>query len=83
MGKILYYTWIGISIAIGLPFVILIIFGSWVVTKYQELTCKNGKCKMDKKVKKKSKKKLFVLWVGFLIGVLSTLGVLALTNHLK
>lgn len=83
MGKILYYTWIGISIAIGLPIVVLILFSSWIMTKYQELTCKTGTCKMNKKVKKKSKKKLFLLWIGFLIGVLSTIGVLALTNHLK
>jgi len=83
MEKILYYTWIGISIAIGLPIVLLILFGSWIHDQYQKLTCKNGKCKMERKIKKKSKKKLFILWVGFLIGVLSTLGVLALSGHLK
>ena len=83
MGKILYYTWIGISIAMGLPIVLLILFGSWIHGQYQKLTCKNGKCKMERKIKKKSKKKLFILWVGFLIGVLSTLGVLVLSGHLK
>jgi len=83
MGKMLYYTWIGISIAIGLPIVILILFSSWIHDQYQKLTCKNGKCKMERKIKKKSKKKLLTLWVGFLIGVLSTLGILVLTNHLK
>lgn len=43
MGKILYYTWIGISIAIGLPIVLLIIFGVWVQSKFSKSSCK--KCK--------------------------------------
>jgi len=43
MGKILYYTWVGISIAIGLPIVLVILFGVWIQSKYHKLTCK--KCK--------------------------------------
>ena len=83
MGKIFYYTWIGISIAIGLPIVLLILFGAWMHDTYQKLTCKNCKCKIERKIKKKNKKKLLLIWIGFIVGVLSTIGVLALSGHLN
>jgi hypothetical protein len=44
MGKILYYTWIGIGIIIGLPIVLLILMGTWIHSKWHNLTCK--KCKI-------------------------------------
>jgi uncharacterized protein YneF (UPF0154 family) len=43
MRKILYYTWVGIGIIIGLPIVLLILFGTWVQSKFSKSSCK--KCK--------------------------------------
>ena len=80
MRKILFYTWITLGIIIGLPIVLLIIFITFVIDKYQKLTCKND-CQI--KVRKKTKKKLLFIWLGFLIGVTSTLTLLILTNNLK
>ena len=34
-------------------------------------------------MKRKTKRKLLWLWIGFLIGVISTIGILTLSNHLK
>jgi|LakMenE18May11ns_1017448.scaffolds.fasta_scaffold9959509_19 hypothetical protein len=45
MGKIVYYTWIGIGIIIGLPIVLVLLLGLWVHDKYHKLTCKMCKIK--------------------------------------
>lgn len=40
MGKIIYYSWVGISLVVALPLAFLIILLDWLYTKYQKLTCK-------------------------------------------
>jgi hypothetical protein len=40
MKKILYFSWIGMWIVLGLPIVMLIIAGIWLQKKYQQITCK-------------------------------------------
>jgi hypothetical protein len=47
MRKIIYYTWIGISVAFALPIAFLIIFYSWSKDKLKKTTCK--KCTYEKK----------------------------------
>lgn len=80
MRKILFYIWVGLGIIIGSPIVLLIIFITFVLDKYQKITCKNN-CQI--KVRKKTKKKLLFMWLGFFIGIASTLTLLILTNNLK
>lgn len=41
MRTVLYYTWIGISIAIGLPIALLIIFISWLHDNFKKINFKN------------------------------------------
>jgi hypothetical protein len=40
MKKILYFSWIGMWIVLGLPIVIVLVIGIWLQKKYQQITCK-------------------------------------------
>jgi hypothetical protein len=50
IGKILYYTWVGISIVIALPIALLIVFYDWIKSKLFKSSCKS--CYYEKKDQK-------------------------------